>query len=83
MFRNCSIDVKIVLFNINCTPLYCSYLWTEYKKTSFSKLVKFEGLLNELNAWNKIIIIINVYKTNVYSETHTNSKTRQDTVGTQ
>ena len=38
MFSHCSIDVKIVLFNIYCTPLYCSYLWTEYKKSSFSKI---------------------------------------------
>ena len=34
MFSHCS----IVLFNSYCTPLYCSYLWTEYKKTSFSKI---------------------------------------------
>ena len=27
----------MVLFNSYCTPLYCSYLWTEYKKT-FSKI---------------------------------------------
>ena len=39
MFNHCSIYVKIVLFNIYWTPLYCSYLWTEYKKRI---LVKFE-----------------------------------------
>ena len=38
MFSHCSIDVKIVLVNSNCTALYCSYLWTEYKKTYFSKI---------------------------------------------
>ena len=38
MFSHCSIDVKIVLFNSYCIPLYCSYLWTEYKKTSCSKI---------------------------------------------
>ena len=38
ILRMFSIDVKIVLFNSYCTPLYCSYLWTEYKKTSFSKI---------------------------------------------
>ena len=38
MFSHCSTDVQIVLFNSYCTPLYCSYLWTEYKKTSFSKI---------------------------------------------
>ena len=37
MFSHCCIDVKMVLFNSYCTPLYCSYLWIEYKKTSFSK----------------------------------------------
>ena len=38
MFSHCSIDVKIVLFDSNCTPLYCFYLWTDYRKTSFSKI---------------------------------------------
>ena len=39
MFSHCSIDVKKeVLFNSYCTPLYCSYLWTDYRKTSFSKI---------------------------------------------
>ena len=38
MFSHCSIDVNIVLFNSYCTPLYCSYLWTEYRKTSFSQI---------------------------------------------
>ena len=38
MFSHCSIYVKIVLFNCYCTSSYCSYLWTEYKKTAFSKI---------------------------------------------
>ena len=38
MFSHCNIYVKIVLFNSDCTPLYCSYLWTEYKKASLSKI---------------------------------------------
>ena len=38
MFSHCSIDANIVLFNSYCTLLYCSYLWTEYKKTAFSKI---------------------------------------------
>ena len=38
MFSHCSIDVKIVLFDSYYTPLYCSYLWTEYKKTYCSKI---------------------------------------------
>ena len=37
-FSHCSIGVKFVLFNSYCTTLYCSYLWTEYKKTSFNKI---------------------------------------------
>ena len=38
MFSHCSIDVKIVLFNSYYTPLHCSYLWTDYNKTSFNKI---------------------------------------------
>ena len=38
MFSHCSIYVKIVLFNSYCIPLYCSYLWTDYRKTYFSKI---------------------------------------------
>ena len=39
MFSHCSINVKIVLFNSYCTPLYSFYLWTEYKKMFFSKIL--------------------------------------------
>ena len=54
MFRHCSIDVKIVLFNSYCTPLYCSYVWTEYKKTSYSKIrVAFN------NAYKRIFCLSN------------------------
>ena len=35
LFSHCSIYVKIVLFDSYCTPLY---LWTDYRKTSFSKI---------------------------------------------
>ena len=54
MFSHCSIAVKIVLFNSYCTPLYCSYLWMEYKKTTFSKLrVAFN------NAYRRVFGILN------------------------
>ena len=33
MFSHCNIDVKIVSFNSFYTPLYSSYLWTEYRKS--------------------------------------------------
>ena len=38
MFNHCSIDVKITLFNSYCTALYCPHLWSEYKKSSYSKV---------------------------------------------
>ena len=58
MFSHCSIDVNIVLFNSYCTALYCSYLWTEYKKTYFSKIrvafnnayIRIFGLSNKSSA---------------------------------
>ena len=37
-FSHCSIDVKITLFQSYCTALYCPFLWTNYKKSTFSKI---------------------------------------------
>ena len=38
MFGHCTVDVKIALFNSYCTSLYCSFLWTDFKKSTFSKV---------------------------------------------
>ena len=38
MFGHCTVDVKIALFNSYCTSLYCSFLWTDLKKSTFSKV---------------------------------------------
>ena len=41
----------MVLINIYCTPLYCSYLWTENKKTSFNNTYRrIFGLSNRNSA---------------------------------
>ena len=37
-FSHCSIDVKVTLFQSYCTALYCSFLWTDYKKSTFTKI---------------------------------------------
>ena len=37
-FSHCSTNVKITLFQSYCTALYCSYLWNDYKKSTFSKV---------------------------------------------
>ena len=37
-FSHCSSDVKITLFQSYCTALYCSFLWNDYKKSTFSKI---------------------------------------------
>ena len=34
----CSYEVKLKLFRSFCTPFYCCYLWTAYKKSTFDKL---------------------------------------------
>ena len=34
----CSTDVKLELFKSYCTSLYCYYLWTAYKKSTFDRL---------------------------------------------
>ena len=36
-FSHCSIDVKVTLFQGYCTALYCPFLWTNYKKSTFCK----------------------------------------------
>ena len=37
-FSHCSIDVKVTLFQNYCTALYCSFMWTDYKKSTFTKI---------------------------------------------
>ena len=31
-------DVKVTLFQSYCTALYCPLLWTDYKKSTFTKI---------------------------------------------
>ena len=38
LFHHCSVDVKLALFRSYCTCFYCSFLWTHYKKSNYSKL---------------------------------------------
>ena len=38
LFYHCSVDVKLALFCSYCTCFYCSFLWTHYKKSNYSKL---------------------------------------------
>ena len=37
-FSHCSIAVKITLFQNYCNTLYCPFLWTIYKKSTFTKI---------------------------------------------
>ena len=37
-FSHCSIDVKITLFQRYCTAMYCPFLRTNYKKSTFTKI---------------------------------------------
>ena len=37
-FRKCCADVKLQLFRSYCMNLYCSALWSKYKKESLHKL---------------------------------------------
>ena len=37
-FSHCSSDVKVTLFQSYCTALYCPFLWSDYKKSTFSKI---------------------------------------------
>ena len=38
LFHSCSSDVLLELGRRFCGSFYCSYLWTSYKKSSFSKI---------------------------------------------
>ena len=35
---HCSIDVKVTLFQSNCTTLYCPFLRANYKKSTFTNI---------------------------------------------
>ena len=37
-FSHCSTDVKVTLFQSYCTALYCLFLWSDYKKSTFRKI---------------------------------------------
>ena len=37
-FSQCSIYVNFILFQSYCTTLYCPFLWTDYKKSTFTKI---------------------------------------------
>ena len=37
-FSHCSINVKITLFQSYCIALYCPFLWTNYIKSTFTKI---------------------------------------------
>ena len=36
--NKCSDDVKNEHFKLYCTSIYCSHLWTDYKKSTYSKI---------------------------------------------
>ena len=38
LFHCCSTDVKFTSFRSYCTCFYCPFLWTDYKKSTHSKL---------------------------------------------
>ena len=37
-FSHCSTDAKVTLFQSYCTALYCPFLWSVYKKSTFRKI---------------------------------------------
>ena len=38
-FHMCSADVKLKLFRVHCTPMYCSHLWWNFRKGTMTKFV--------------------------------------------
>ena len=52
MFHFCKIDVKLELFRSFCTSLYCCYLWTGYKKSTFNRI---RVVFN--NAYRRILVL--------------------------
>ena len=44
-FSHCTIDAKLLLIKSYYTSFYCGYMWSDYKKTTYSKLrVAFNNL---------------------------------------
>ena len=37
-FSHCTVDVKLLLIKSYRTYFYCGYMWSDYKKTTYSKL---------------------------------------------
>ena len=37
-FSHCTIDVKLLLIKSCCTSIYCGYMWSDYKETTYNKL---------------------------------------------
>ena len=45
LFYHCSTDMKIALFRSYCTCFYCPFVWTQYKKSTHSKLRVYRRML--------------------------------------
>ena len=54
-FSDFSTDVKITLFQSYCTALYCPFLWTNYNKSTFTKIrVAFNNAYRKIFAPQKV-----------------------------
>ena len=36
-----SIDIKLILFRSYCTPSYCSHLWVNFNKATYTDIINF------------------------------------------
>ena len=53
-FYNCTIDVKLSLFQAYCLPSYCSHLWVRFNKCTYSKVrVAFNNVYRRILGFNK------------------------------
>jgi len=53
-FHHCTIDIKLALFRAYCLPTYCSHLWVQYNKCTYSKLrVAFNNVYRRILGFNR------------------------------
>ena len=64
-FYNCTTEVKLRLFQSYCLPSYCSHLWVNYAKHTYSKLrVAFNKMYKRILGLKKFDSASHMYVTN-------------------
>jgi len=64
-FHHCTIDIKLALFRAYCLPTYCTHLWVQYNKCTYSKLrVAFNNVYRRILGFNRSDSASHMYVSN-------------------